>query len=136
VTTGRCWASSRPTSPSCRPARPQGALAPLPVHPERRRARAAGGVDRLRPDAAGRAVRRGPVIRGPGGTGMYDAPGGRPGKDLVPGSRRARGTCSPGHLRQLRGVGADGDIRPPACSSTRRTRAASWRGLRLGGRCR
>jgi hydrogenase small subunit len=53
----------------------------------------------------------GSVIRGPGGTGMYDAPGGRPRKDLVARlAARAKHVVAVGTCASFGGIGADGAI--------------------------
>lgn len=53
----------------------------------------------------------GAVIRGPGGTGMYDTLFGKPKKDLVSGlARRAGVVLAMGTCASFGGVGADGDV--------------------------
>ena len=52
----------------------------------------------------------GSILRGPGGTGMYDAVGGKPKKDLVAGlARRARFVVAVGTCASFGGIGADGE---------------------------
>ncbi|MBW2109343.1 MAG: NADH:ubiquinone oxidoreductase [Deltaproteobacteria bacterium] len=53
----------------------------------------------------------GAVIRGPGGTGMYDTFGGKPKKDLLGRlAKRARYILAVGTCASFGGIGADGDI--------------------------
>jgi uptake hydrogenase small subunit len=53
----------------------------------------------------------GAILRGPGGTGMYDVVGGRPKKDLVAAlARQARFVIAVGTCASYGGIGADGDI--------------------------
>lgn len=53
----------------------------------------------------------GAVIRGPAGTGMYDAVGGTPKKDIVAGlAERARHVVAVGTCACFGGIGADGDV--------------------------
>jgi hydrogenase small subunit len=53
----------------------------------------------------------GAVIRGPGGTGLFDTTMGRPKKDLVAGlARRARFILAVGTCASYGGIGADGEI--------------------------
>jgi uptake hydrogenase small subunit len=53
----------------------------------------------------------GAIIRGPGGTGMYDVTAGRPKKDLVAGlAARARFVLAVGTCASFGGIGADGDV--------------------------
>lgn len=53
----------------------------------------------------------GAIIRGPSGTGMYDAVGGRPKKDLVASlAREARFVIAVGTCASFGGLGADGEV--------------------------
>lgn len=53
----------------------------------------------------------GAVVRGPGGTGMYDTFKGKPKKDLIAGlARRANFVIAMGTCASFGGIGADGDI--------------------------
>lgn len=53
----------------------------------------------------------GAVVRGPGGTGMYDTFDGRPKKDIVAGlARQAQNVIAVGTCASFGGVGADGEI--------------------------
>ncbi|MGA1875659.1 MAG: NADH:ubiquinone oxidoreductase, partial [bacterium] len=53
----------------------------------------------------------GSVIRGPGGTGMYDITSGKPKKDIVAAlAMRARFILAVGTCASFGGIGADGDI--------------------------
>ncbi|MBN1841291.1 MAG: NADH:ubiquinone oxidoreductase [Deltaproteobacteria bacterium] len=53
----------------------------------------------------------GAIIRGPGGTGMYDTIRGKPKKDLVAGlAKRARFVVAVGTCASFGGIGADGDV--------------------------
>ncbi|MBI3976749.1 MAG: NADH:ubiquinone oxidoreductase [Chloroflexi bacterium] len=53
----------------------------------------------------------GAIIRGPGGTGMYDTMFGRPKKDLVAGlARRANIVLAVGTCASFGGIGADGEV--------------------------
>lgn len=53
----------------------------------------------------------GAVIRGPGGTGMFDTFAGRPKQDLLAGlARRARSVLAVGTCAAYGGIGADGDV--------------------------
>jgi uptake hydrogenase small subunit len=56
-------------------------------------------------------VVEGAIIRGPGGTGMYDTSGDRPKKDLVSElAKRARWVIAAGTCAGFGGIGADGEI--------------------------
>lgn len=56
-------------------------------------------------------VVEGAVVRGPGGTGMYDTFEGRPKKDIVAGlARRAKIVVAAGTCASFGGIGSDGDI--------------------------
>ncbi|MDX9722201.1 MAG: NADH:ubiquinone oxidoreductase, partial [Myxococcota bacterium] len=56
-------------------------------------------------------VVEGSVIRGPGGTGMYDTENGQPKKDLLAElAKRARYVVAAGTCASFGGIGADGDI--------------------------
>jgi len=56
-------------------------------------------------------VVEGAVVRGPGGTGMFDTHAGRPKKDLVARlARRAKFVVAAGTCASYGGIGADGDI--------------------------
>lgn len=53
----------------------------------------------------------GAIIRGPGGTGMYDTVRGKPKKDLVAGlAKRARFVVAVGTCASFGGIGADGEV--------------------------
>ncbi len=53
----------------------------------------------------------GSVIRGPAGTGQYDATSGRPKKDIIAGlARRAKYVVAVGTCASYGGVGADGEV--------------------------
>jgi hydrogenase small subunit len=53
----------------------------------------------------------GAIIRGPGGTGMYDAPGGVPKKDLVGAlAQKANFVLAVGTCASFGGVGSDGEV--------------------------
>jgi hydrogenase small subunit len=53
----------------------------------------------------------GAVIRGPGGTGMFDSCNGEPRKDLVAGlARRAKHVIAVGTCASFGGIGADGEV--------------------------
>ena len=53
----------------------------------------------------------GSIIRGPGGTGMYDTFGGEPKKDLVAGlARQAQYVVAVGTCASFGGIGADGEV--------------------------
>ena len=56
-------------------------------------------------------VLEGSIIRGPGGTGMYDTWGGKPKKDLVHGlARQAGAVVAAGTCASFGGIGSDGEI--------------------------
>ncbi len=65
----------------------------------------------------------GSVVRGPGGTGMYDTFGGRPRKDLVSAlARRAQVVVAVGTCAAFGGIGADGEIEATGLQFHKRTR--------------
>jgi len=65
----------------------------------------------------------GSVIRGPGGTGMYDTFDGKPKKDLVAGlARRAQVVVAVGTCASYGGIGANGDIEATGLQFTKRQR--------------
>jgi hydrogenase small subunit len=65
----------------------------------------------------------GSVIRGPGGSGMYDVAGGRPKKDLIAQlARRARHVLAVGTCASFGGIGADGEIEATGMQFLRRER--------------
>jgi len=65
----------------------------------------------------------GSVIRGPGGSGMYDVSAGRPKKDLIGRlARRARHVVAVGTCAAFGGVGADGDIEATGVQFLKRQR--------------
>ena len=62
----------------------------------------------------------GPVIRGPGGTGMYDTFHGKPRKDLVAQlAPRARHVLAVGTCASFGGIGADGEVEATGVGFTR-----------------
>ncbi|MBI3946467.1 MAG: NADH:ubiquinone oxidoreductase [Armatimonadetes bacterium] len=65
----------------------------------------------------------GPIIRGPGGTGMYDTYEGKPKKDLVAAlARRARFVVAVGTCAAFGGIGADGEIEAMGAQFLKRER--------------
>ena len=65
----------------------------------------------------------GSVIRGPGGSGMYDVASGRPKKDLVAQlARRARYVIAAGTCASFGGIGADGEIEATGAQFLKRER--------------
>lgn len=65
----------------------------------------------------------GSVVRGPGGTGMYDTFGGRPRKDLLSAlARRAQVVIAVGTCAAFGGVGADGEIEATGLQFHKRAR--------------
>lgn len=65
----------------------------------------------------------GPVVRGPGGSGMYDTSGGAPKKDLVAAmARQANHVLAVGTCASFGGIGADGEIEASGLQYLRRKR--------------